>query len=302
MYNEILLSKTRIAKFKDSEEAALTNDLTNENINELSERVREYAEETKRETVLTATNITLYDGDRTVLDRVNLTVKKKGVHGILAPHGSGKTALADVLSCSMAFDKGRLCIFGEEHLATKDYAVSVAELKKKIGYVRQDDAFYTDMTVQETLAFVGEAKKVESGKLYRQIKEALELTELEGVKKRLVKKLSAIERKRLSFAAALIGNPSVIIIDGLNPAELSVGYKGTEFYGLVQMLGKMKTVILATSDCGVIKELCEDVAILSDGRLLASGRVDEIEQRLSRENETLEGLYRSLVKASEKAE
>ncbi len=231
--------------------------------------------------------------DKKILEDVSFDIEKKGVHGILAPKGSGKTTLLDVIACMVDVDCGSVTL-GEEIISGKAKSKDIKEIKKRIGYVRSNLEFYRDMTVTEVLSFVGEARKVKSEKLTRQIKEALELTELYELRKRKTKLLSFGEQKRLGIATALLGNPDIILID--EPDVSDMGYKRVdeELFELIKILGKPKTVIVTTENYKIAKMLCDDVVILSDGKVLACGNFAELEERLEGKT-SLEELYNSLL-------
>ena len=154
-------------------------------------------------------NLTKYGNGETYtnggLCNLSFSFEKKGIHCILAPKYSGKTQILDIISGSDTADEGEISIFGKDpHTGVK--------AKKKIGYLRKDNTLYANMTVFETMNFVGDTRGVESGKLYRQIKEALELIGLDGLKNRLVGKLTEYDKKKLSLAAALLGNPDLLLL------------------------------------------------------------------------------------------
>lgn len=156
------------------------------------------------------------------------------------------------------------------------------------------------MTVVEILSLVGEARQVESSKLYRQIKEATELVGIDEIKNRLVRNLTGFEIIKLAIAAALLGNPHVLLLDEAVTPKMRADQR-SELVGLIQMLGRMKTVVIATDNYKIAEELCNDVLIISDGQVLAKGSFESLEARL-RESDgsaTLEGLYNSLALASD---
>ena len=247
-----------------------------------------------------ALGLTKTGDENKILDSVSFSFNKKGVHGILAPAGGGKTALLDVIACASDFDEGKLTVDGIEIKANGAGSKSAREAKKKIGYVRQRCEFYPEMTPVEILNFVGNARGEAPDKLARQIKEALELVGLEEVANRLVSRLSHTEEKMLGYAAAIVGNPDILIID--EPKSKATAEKTEVINGIVRMFGKRKTVIIATEDYKTARALCDDVVILSDGSALAHGSFDELEEKLAKgdisKNATLESLYTSLVKVS----
>ena len=208
------------------------------------------------------------------LEGFSCSFPKGGVHGILGPSGSGKTLLLELLSGIKTPESGQVFI-KEEGRVPSDFAV-----KAKIGYVPKVPIFYGDMTATEILDFVGQARGVSSDKRYRQMKEAMELTGVESFANRLSAHLTAEERKRLSLAAALLGNPDVLFID--EPIPVKDAAKRGEFMDLIAMLGRVKTVILASADFSTVRKLCEDVLIMAEGTLLVQGSFESLESKLLR--------------------
>ncbi len=238
-------------------------------------------------------NIVKKQGNHTVLDGVSLIFAEGGVHGILGPSGAGKTALLEILSC------GDTDFSGTVQIAGKDPRTERSSLKKIIGYVPHDPWFYPDMTAVEILNFFGEARGVPSEKRYRQIKEALVLVNMEDQGNRLTAKMTESELRRLSLAGALLGNPDILLLDDPISSE-----QDREFWcELIRMLGKLKTVILATSSLTLARELCADTSILSRGAVLVQDTFESLENKLCRSRVlqiTTSGDARALTEAMEK--
>ena len=209
-------------------------------------------------------------GTQSVLRDVSFSFSKKGIHGILGPRGAGKSTLMDLLAGCVSADNGEILLGGQR------VAPEQVGLRGRIGYVAELPDFYQKMTVLETLDFVGAARGGATERRYRQIKEALELTNLESVQNRLTARLTSAEKKRLSLAAALLGNTEVVLFDEANTADLDLDIKN-----LIRMLGKHKTVVLASADLALIRELCEDVVILFEGSVFAWDTVEGLEEKLS---------------------
>ncbi len=227
-------------------------------------------------------------GDDTVLEQVGFSFGLKGIHGILGPVGSGKSALAEILAGIDEEYSGSVRI-GERILGTDPVA-----WKKKIGYLPKDSAMDPEMTVSEILEMIGLAKGISPEKRERQITEALRLTGLSSIHRRLVSKLSVGQLKKLGLAAALLGNPDVLLLD--EPIRGIGAEEREEILGLIRMLGELKTVVLFAEDYDTVAMLCEDVVLLSMGQVLASGSLATLEERLSgkEENLSLREMYAAL--------
>ena len=222
-----------------------------------------------------------------LLKNLSFSISKGGLHAILSPLGSDSSTLLDLLSGVVTSSSGSVTLLGDP--------ISFTEVtwKKKIGYVPKFPEFYGTMTVYEVLDFVGDARSVPLELRVRQIEEALELLDISSLEHRLISSLSLGEKKRLGLAAALLGNPEILLFD--DPT--------TEFKPLLRMLGGLKTVILGGGDFEIMRELCDDVVILSEGALIANGTFAELEDKLTNNGETLSlfEFYSSLVEVSRAA-
>lgn len=227
-------------------------------------------------------------GEKKALADVSFSICGKGIHGILGPCGAGKSTLMDLLSGCETADEGEILLQGN----------TVAEQKGKIGYVPESPDFYAMMTVLETLDFVGELRGVSADKRYRQIKEAVELVDLEFVQNRLIGRLTKEEKKKVALAAALLGNTEFVFID--EPLWGTTAAKQRENENLLRMLGKHKTVVIASENFSLIRDLCEDVLILSEGSVIAQDTFEGLEEKLLRKDgaPSLEAVYQSLVELS----
>lgn len=206
------------------------------------------------------------------LQEVSFSIARGGIHGLLGAKGAGKTALLDLLSGCAEAEKGHIEIAGVPMTRQNK------ELRSKIGYVEAKPSFYEDMTVLEILNFVGDARGVLPDRRYAQMEEAVDLFGLSAVQNRLCGALSTEDKKRLSFAAALLGNTELILLD--EPLR-GIGYEARdEIISLISLLGKHKTVLLASRDYELVRKLCADVVWLSDGMVVASDTFETLEENL----------------------
>ena len=240
------------------------------------------------------------------LKNLSFSIKKGGIHGILSPTGVEASTLLAILAGAIQGAIGSFTMHLEDQasdVSASKKTMQSSRWKRKIGYVPRTFEFYRDMTVYETLDFVGEARGVSAELRLRQIEEALALVGLSNKDQRLLERLSAVEKKKVCIAAALLGNPSVLLIDEPIPEQASAADKRA-IVELIRMLGTLKTVIVAGSELSQMRELCEDVMILSGGELLAKGSFAELEETLARteEHPTLEELYSSLVSMAKESE
>jgi len=244
--------------------------------------------------LLEVSNLNKRMGGQVVIDGLSFEIAEGGIHVILGPDGAGKSTLLDIISGCRAAESGRVTICGEEMTVTS------LDQKRRIGYMPEDMPLYEDMTVQEYLVFIGEAKGVSPEKLYKNINSALELTTLDTVSGRLIKKLSAGEKKLLGIAQAMLGNPDIIILD--EPTASMTRIQKACFEDLMGKLGRIKTVIIATRSLSALDGLCEDLMMISRGKLIAHDTKKALEEKLCAVKTltlTVRGSEESIVSALE---
>ena len=156
------------------------------------------------------------------------------------------------------------------------------EAKRHIGYLPELPPLYLDMTPREYLLFVCEIKRVPKAERAAAINENMRRTGLLDVANRQIGQLSKGYRQRVGIAQALIGNPEVIVLDeptvGLDPAQI------VEIRELVRELGKDHTVLLSSHILSEVSELCDEVLILSKGKLVARDTPEKLGELLGSGN------------------
>lgn len=155
--------------------------------------------------------------------------------------------------------------------------------KKRIGYLPEQPPLYMNENPVEYLRFVGEAKGLRGAELRRQIGEVLEQTGVAPVRNKRIAALSKGYKQRVGIAQALLGNPEVIILDeptvGLDPLQI------IEIRTLIKELGKTHTVLFSSHILSEVQNLCDQILIISRGKLVAFDRPENLEKRLLGSNE-----------------
>jgi ABC-2 type transport system ATP-binding protein len=203
-------------------------------------------------------------GDLTAVDRISFQVDRGEIFGLLGPNGAGKTTTVECLEGLRIPDEGELRVLGERPSPT-NYA-----LKAKLGIQLQETAFLSRLTVEETLALFG--------RLYprrRKVSELVELVALTEKRHSPVRDLSGGQRQRLAVALALVNDPELLILDeptaGLDPQARRALWEV-----ITQLKGEQKTVLLTTHYMEEAEALCDRVAILDHGRIIALGPPPEL--------------------------
>ena len=155
--------------------------------------------------------------------------------------------------------------------------------KKRIGYLPEQPPLYMNENPVEYLQFVGEAKGLRGAELRRQIGEVLEQTGVAPVRNKRIAALSKGYKQRVGIAQALLGSPEVIVLDeptvGLDPLQI------IEIRTLIKELGKTHTVLFSSHILSEVQNLCDQILIISRGKLVAFDRPENLEKRLLGSNE-----------------
>ena len=231
-------------------------------------------------------NLTKVYGSKTAVENVSFKIRNGRIYGLLGPNGAGKSTTMNIMTGCLSPTEGTVLINGY------DICDQPIEAKRQIGYLPEQPPLFGDMTPAEYLTFVAEAKGVSDDLIDRQVKEAMQVTDILSVKDRLIRNLSKGYRQRVGIAQAILGSPDIIILDeptvGLDPQQL------TEIRALIRKLGQKQTVIVSSHILSEISELCDHVIILSGGHVVADDAMAELEARVSPEK-----LIRMTVKGDE---
>ena len=207
-------------------------------------------------------------GSHPAIRDLTFSVADGQVYGLLGPNGAGKSTIMNILTSYLAPTGGEVKVAG---FSLPEQA---QQAKACVGYLPEQPPLYPEMTVQEYLDFAAELKGVKKAERKEQVRSAARRTGLEKVLPRLIRSLSKGYRQRVGIAQALLGSPQLIILDeptvGLDPAQV------IEIRKLIRELGQAHTVILSSHILSEVQAVCQQVLILSKGRLAASGSLQEL--------------------------
>src|SRR5688572_6107807 len=209
----------------------------------------------------------LYGQNRAV-NAISFDVPRGEVLGFLGPNGAGKSTTMKMLTCFLTPTAGRAEVAGFDV-----YAQSL-EVRRRIGYLPEDTPLYRDMLVLEYLDYVTELRRVPSSERRGRIRRIGEVTGIMGVLGKRIGELSRGYRQRVGLTQAMVHDPDILILDeptsGLDPNQI------VEIRSLIKELGQKKTVILSTHILPEVEATCDRVVIISDGRLVADGRPNDL--------------------------
>ena len=216
-------------------------------------------------------NLTKKYGTQRAVDNISFEVKTGEVLGFLGPNGAGKTTTMKIITCFMAPSDGDIKVGGLSIHEHQD------EIKKKIGYLPENNPLYYDMLVLDYLEFVANLQGVPKDKIQKRIAEMVVMTGLNVEKHKKIGELSKGYRQRVGLAQAMIHDPEILILDepttGLDPNQI------VEIRKLIKELGKEKTVVLSTHILPEVEATCDRIMIINNGKIVADGTSDMLRKQ-----------------------
>ncbi|AQP96057.1 MULTISPECIES: ABC transporter ATP-binding protein [Bacillus] len=215
-----------------------------------------------------------YD-DFTAVNNISLTVEDGEVFGLLGPNGAGKSTMVSMISTVLAPTSGTIKV---DNKSLKEKPI---EIKKIMGVVPQDLALYETLSAKDNLNFFGSLYGLKGKKLKERTDEVLEIIELTDKKNQNVSEFSGGMKRRVNIGVALMNNPKLLILDeptvGIDPQSRN------HILETVKRLNKEKgmTVIYTSHYMEEVEYLCEKVAIVDHGSLIALGTKEELKENLN---------------------
>jgi len=220
-------------------------------------------------------NLTKIYGNKKAVNDISFSVAKGEILGFLGPNGAGKSTTMNIITGYSSATMGTV------HVNDAEIFESPNKVKRQIGYLPEQPPLYLEMTVNEYLSFIFRLKKI---KLPRQkhIDEVCKQVRISDVQKRVIKNLSKGYRQRVGLAQALLGNPSVLILDeptvGLDPRQI------IDIRNLIKELGSTYTIILSSHNLSEIQATCDRVIVINKGTLIADDTPDNLARTMNPEH------------------
>jgi len=221
---------------------------------------------------ISVNQVTKIYGRQKALDSVSMEIKPGEVVGLLGPNGAGKSTLMKILTCFIPPTSGDAAVCGFDILEQS------IEIRKRVGYLPENNPLYHDLYVREFLAFIAGTHplKKTTGK---RISEIIAITGLESEQHKKIGALSRGYRQRVGLAQVLIHDPEVLILDeptsGLDPNQL------LEIRSLIKDIGREKTVMLSTHIMQEVEAICDRAIIIHKGRIVADDSTHSLQSMAS---------------------
>jgi ABC-2 type transport system ATP-binding protein len=239
-----------------------------------------------------STDVMIYANDLTkrfgsfrALDRIRFEVKRGEVVGFLGPNGAGKSTTMRILTCFISPTEGTATVHGH------DVFDEPLEVRRKVGYLPQRAPLYQDMLVWDYLRFVADMRGLDGATFKSRMRKIVEVCGLAQVLGKDINTLSHGYRQRVGLGQALVHDPPILILDeptsDLDPNEKA------EVVKYIKEIGKERTILLSTHNLAEVESACARAIIVSKGRIVADGPLEEIRGR--------SGKIRYVVAVSEQA-
>jgi ABC-2 type transport system ATP-binding protein len=208
------------------------------------------------------------------LDNVSFEVKQGEVVGFLGPNGAGKSTTMRILTCFISPSSGGAKVHGH------DVFDDPLEVRRSLGYLPQRAPIYPDMTVWEYLEFVAKMRGLDPATFRTRMKKIVEVCGLAQSLGKDIGTLSHGYRQRVGLGQALVHDPPILILDeptsDLDPNEKA------ELIRYIQEIGKDRTILLSTHNLNEVEQACARAIIVSKGRVVADGALDDIRAKTGR--------------------
>tara|TARA_B100000902_G_scaffold363563_1_gene382853 strand:+ start:1711 stop:2397 length:687 start_codon:yes stop_codon:yes gene_type:complete len=213
-------------------------------------------------------NISKIFNNNKVLNKISFKANPGDIVGILGPNGAGKSTMMKIITGYYKQSEGEVFVCTKNNLEDEIF------IKKRIGYLSEENPLYHDMYVLEFLEFICDIHKID----YLNCEKMINLTELNTVKNKKIKTLSKGFQQRVGIAQALIHNPELIILDeptsGLDPKQL------IEIRKIIKNIGKEKTILLSTHIIQEVEAMCNRVIILNEGKVMINKKIEDFDKKI----------------------
>ncbi|MFM7657642.1 MAG: ABC transporter ATP-binding protein, partial [Burkholderiaceae bacterium] len=218
-------------------------------------------------------------GSKAIIHGISFDVKQGEIVGFLGPNGAGKTTVMRMIAGFTEASAGTVSVCGFDMATQRDHAAP------NIGYLPESPPLYDVLDVTTYLRFVARAKHVPANQIAEQLDRVIQACRLEAVTQKECYKLSKGYRQRVGLAQALLGKPKVLLLDeptaGLDPGQIQ------ETREVIRNFGSKHAVLISTHILPEVTLICQRVAIINGGRLLAVDSPNGLQQRAEQSNSVL---------------
>jgi ABC-2 type transport system ATP-binding protein len=234
-------------------------------------------------------NISRRYGEFTAVNNLNLFVPRGEIFGFIGPNGAGKTTTIKMMGGIISPTTGSVHICGINMKEEPEKA------KMKIGFIPDRPYLYEKLTGMEFLKFINDLYSVDGNSFYKNAEEKLEMFSLSDWSGELIESYSHGMKQRLIFAAALLHNPELIIVDeplvGLDPEGIRMV---TDLFKSLAKQGV--SIFMSTHTLKIAEDVCHRIGIINNGSLIAVGTIDELKQKANTVGADLEEAFLTITR------
>lgn len=226
------------------------------------------------------------DNDRASFSGLELKIAKGDRFGLFGPNGAGKTTLMNLMTGVLIATEGKVCLLGNEMGKQK------SAVNGLFGFVPQDFSFYSELSPVENLEFFGAWAGLSSRQIRQRTDELLTVLGLEDVRNKQIRKFSGGMKRRVNLAIGVIHQPAVLFLD-----EPTVGVDVQTRHAIIGYLLELNrngtTLVYTSHQLSEAEGLCEQVAMIDNGKIIERGDIDQLLQQYKQDN--LEALFLNLT-------
>jgi len=219
-------------------------------------------------------------------NHLNLKINEGDRFGIFGPNGAGKTTLMNLMTGLLDYEAGSIQLAGNEIKTHRK------NIKKLFGLVPQDFSFYHELSPEENLEFFGAWSGIDRRTLRQKIKSILGILGLQDFRNLPVKQFSGGMKRRVNLAISVLHDPSILFLD-----EPTVGVDVQTRYAIIDYLKELNkkgtTLIYTSHQLNEAEDLCENIALIDEGRIIATNTLTELLKEHGQDG--LEGLFLTLT-------
>src|SRR5271155_4206141 len=229
--------------------------------------------------MIEVSNLTKRYAGNTAVAGLSFTVARREIVGLLGPNGAGKSTTMRILACFIPASSGTVTVAGLDVFTQAD------EVRRRIGYMPENNPLHPDMRVREYLKFRARLKGLGRSHSRERVDAVITQCGLENVSKRIIGHLSKGYRQRVGLADALVHEPELIILDeptiGLDPRQIR------SVRQLIKNLAGSHTVLISTHILHEVEMTCNRVLILHQGKIMAADTPDNLQKIMSRNGQVV---------------
>ena len=229
--------------------------------------------------MIEVTNLTKRYAGHTAVDDISFTVARGEIVGLLGPNGAGKSTTMRILSCFLPATSGTVRVAG------LDVFHDSLEVRRRIGFMPENNPLHPEMRVREYLKFRARLKGLGVARSRERVDTVMEQCGLNDVAKKIIGQLSKGYKQRVGLADALVHEPELIILDeptiGLDPHQIRA------VRALIKGLAEQHTVLISTHILPEVEMTCNRVLIMYEGRILAADTTENLAHALNRDGQVI---------------